>query len=61
MRDGAIHCAGRPEDVLTAETLSTVYGVAVSVERTESGRLTCVPPLRAARPQTFEVHGMDSL
>jgi len=46
MRDGEIIGRGKPEKALTGETLSAVYGVPVSVERTESGRLVCAPSLR---------------
>lgn len=43
MHDGAIHRRGRPEEALTAASLSEVYGVAVMVERTPSGRHVCLP------------------
>jgi len=43
MRDGEIVGRGKPEEALTGQTLSAVYGVPVSVERTESGRLVCAP------------------
>jgi len=46
MRDGQIIQRGQPEEALTGETLGAVYGVPVSVERTESGRLVCAPALR---------------
>jgi iron complex transport system ATP-binding protein len=45
MKAGAILASGRPELVLTSPALSEVYGVPVAVERTESGRLVCLPPL----------------
>lgn len=47
MRDGRIAGRGAPEKALTGESLSAVYGVPVSVERTESGRLVCAPSLRS--------------
>jgi iron complex transport system ATP-binding protein len=50
MRDGEIVGRGKPEEALTGETLSAVYGVPVSVERTESGRLVCAPALRHSAP-----------
>ena len=50
MRDGEIVGRGRPEEALTGETLSAVYGVPVSVERTESGRLVCAPALHYSAP-----------
>lgn len=43
MRGGAIYRRGRPGEALTAETLSTVYGVPVAVELTAGGRQVCVP------------------
>ena len=43
MKDGAIRAQGRTEDVLTSAALSDVYGLPVSVERTGSGRLVCLP------------------
>ncbi len=46
MQNGQIVGGGRPEEALTGKALSAVYGVAVSVERTESGRLVCAPALR---------------
>lgn len=50
MKDGRIVASGKPETVLTSATLSEVYGVSVSVERTESGRLVCLPPLNGRVP-----------
>jgi iron complex transport system ATP-binding protein len=43
MHDGGIYRRGRPEEALTAESLSEVYGVPVLVERTPSGRHVCLP------------------
>ena len=45
MQDGRTVGQGPPEAVLTGPVLSAVYGVAVSVERTESGRTVCAPGL----------------
>jgi len=43
MHDGGIYRRGRPREVLTSESLSTVYDVPVIVERTPGGRHVCVP------------------
>ncbi len=43
MRAGRVFGQGPPEEALTGESLSAVYGVPVTVERTESGRLVCAP------------------
>jgi iron complex transport system ATP-binding protein len=43
MHDGGIIRRGPPEEVLNDEALSEVYGVAVAVERTGSGRRVCLP------------------
>jgi iron complex transport system ATP-binding protein len=43
MRDGALVATGRPSEVLTAEALHAVYGVAVSIERLASGQTVCAP------------------
>jgi iron complex transport system ATP-binding protein len=40
---------GRPEDVLTPETLTRVYGVPVTVERLAQGRSICAPTIIAQR------------
>ena len=45
MHEGAILAEGPPEAVLTADRLAEVYGVAVLVERTTSGRAVCAPSL----------------
>jgi iron complex transport system ATP-binding protein len=45
MHEGAILAEGPPEQVLTPERLSQVYGVPVAVERTLSGRTICAPSL----------------
>ncbi|MFP3921373.1 MAG: ABC transporter ATP-binding protein [Dichotomicrobium sp.] len=50
MRDGRIAGRGAPETALTGESLSAVYGVPVTVERTESGRLVCAPSLGQTGP-----------
>jgi len=42
MHEGVIYRRGTPREVLTSESLSTVYGVPVDVERTPSGRHVCV-------------------
>ena len=47
MREGRVAGRGRPDEALTAAALSEVYGVPVTVERTESGRRVCAPALRA--------------
>ncbi|GMG83130.1 ABC transporter ATP-binding protein [Paralimibaculum aggregatum] len=49
MQGGAIRARGRPEAALTAARLSEVYGVPITVERTESGRLVCAAPLGLRR------------
>jgi iron complex transport system ATP-binding protein len=43
MRDGALLASGDPRDVLTAEQLAAVYGVAITVETLPSGRAVCMP------------------
>ncbi len=45
MKDGTTHATGRAQDVLTGETLSEVYGISVTVEKTASGRMVCLPSL----------------
>lgn len=45
MQDGRTVAQGRPDAVLTGRTLSRVYNVAVTVERTGSGRTVCAPQL----------------
>jgi iron complex transport system ATP-binding protein len=45
MQAGRPVAAGRPEAVLTGPSLSRVYGVAVTVESTQSGRTVCAPQL----------------
>jgi iron complex transport system ATP-binding protein len=44
---GRLFAHGAPNAVLTGETLSQVYGVAVAVEATASGRHAVVPVPRA--------------
>jgi len=46
MHGGGITAQGRPAEVLTGAALSQVYGVPVTVERTESGQTVCRPSLR---------------
>jgi iron complex transport system ATP-binding protein len=41
--DGRLVAYGEPEQILTGELLSSVYGVAVTVERTPCGRALIVP------------------
>jgi len=41
--DGGLAAYGTPAETLTGERLSAVYGVAVTVERTESGRYVVAP------------------
>lgn len=45
MKDGCCYAQGPANDVLTAQTLSAVYGIAISVETTTSGRKVCLPSL----------------
>lgn len=45
MHEGGILAEGPPEQVLTPDRLSQVYGVQVAVERTETGRAVCAPAL----------------
>ncbi|WP_373489493.1 ABC transporter ATP-binding protein [Blastomonas sp.] len=45
MKGGQACAHGPAQDVLTGDTLSTVYGIAVSVETTTSGRKVCLPSL----------------
>ena len=51
MHKGTILADGPPEQVLTPERLSQVYGIAVAVERTQSGSFVCVPSLSAPTPE----------
>jgi len=44
--DGRLAAYGLPDEVLTGERLSAVYGVAVTIERTPSGRAVIVPTTR---------------
>jgi iron complex transport system ATP-binding protein len=41
--DGGLRAIGAPQDVVTAEMLSSIYRTAVIVEDTPSGRRVCVP------------------
>ena len=45
MHAGTILAEGAPARVLTPDRLSRVYGVPVSVERTDTGRTVCAPSL----------------
>jgi iron complex transport system ATP-binding protein len=45
MHQGAILAEGPPDQVLTPDRLTHVYGVPVTVERTGSGRAVCAPSL----------------
>jgi iron complex transport system ATP-binding protein len=51
MHEGAILAEGPPEQVLTPDRLSRVYGVQVAVERTETGRAVCAPSLSNPAPE----------
>ena len=44
--DGRLAAYGPPDETLTGEMLSSVYGVAVIIERTPSGRAVIVPSNR---------------
>lgn len=46
LHDGGLAAPGPPDTVLTAETLSGIYGIPVTLERLRSGRVVCVPELR---------------
>ncbi len=43
MRGGVVLGLGAPQDVLTAASLETVYGVKVALERLPGGQIVCVP------------------
>lgn len=47
MHDGRIVASGTPEDVLVADRLSAVYGVAMSVRQLEGQLTVCVPHYHA--------------
>jgi zinc/manganese transport system ATP-binding protein len=49
---GGTAAAGRPEEVITPETLTRLYGVPIEVVRTPSGRLVVV-----GQPEAPHVHG----
>ncbi len=55
MKDGHIRAEGTPDEVLTGECLSHVYGTAVVVETTTSGRKVCLSPLGTAPMDTRKV------
>ncbi|MFC3127116.1 ABC transporter ATP-binding protein [Pseudoroseomonas globiformis] len=49
LRDGRVQCAGRPEEVLTRDTIQAVFGVAVDVETSQQSRrphIRFLAPLR---------------
>jgi iron complex transport system ATP-binding protein len=48
MHAGRIAAQSAPKAVLTPQRLTEVYGVPVTVERTETGRLVCAPSLARA-------------
>jgi iron complex transport system ATP-binding protein len=50
MHEGGVLADGPPDQVLTGPRLSAVYGVAVKVERTETGRAVCAPSLFDPEP-----------
>jgi len=41
--EGGLRAVGAPQDVVTAEMLSSIYRTEVIVEDTPSGRRVCVP------------------
>jgi iron complex transport system ATP-binding protein len=47
--DGGLRALGTPEEVVTAEALSSVYRTDVRIEKTSSGRRVCVPGWGAPR------------
>ena len=49
MRSGKILASGEPSAVLTAERLSGVYEVKITIERLADGRTICVPDFRRNR------------
>lgn len=55
MRDGAILASGRPEEVITAEGLSSLYGVPIHIARVPSPtsgggpQLVCLPDVRSSK------------
>ena len=53
MKDGGIFRRGPTDEALTDETLSAVYGLPVTVERTSSGRRVCLPALRRQSTATM--------
>jgi iron complex transport system ATP-binding protein len=51
LREGRVHCAGRPKEVLTSVTIQAVYGVAAEVEMSpRHGR----PHIRFLQPEEEE-------
>ena len=47
MQAGRVLARGRPDAALSAQRLTEVYGIPVTVERTTSGRRVCAPSLAA--------------
>ena len=45
LHEGRVRATGAPQDALTADALSAVYGVDVKVEALADGRTVCVPSL----------------
>ena len=45
MHDGAVIAAGPPSEIMTAELLETIYGVAVHPEVLSTGQTVCVPAM----------------
>jgi iron complex transport system ATP-binding protein len=47
--DGGVKTIGKPDEVVTAQTLSALYRTEVEVEETPSGRRVCVPAWQRGR------------
>src|SRR5580692_711774 len=47
--DGGVKMIGKPDEVVTAQTLSALYRTEVEVEETPSGRRVCVPVWQRGR------------
>jgi iron complex transport system ATP-binding protein len=45
LHDGGVLAAGTPAEVLTADHMQRMYGVAVTIERLADGRTVCAPSL----------------
>jgi iron complex transport system ATP-binding protein len=68
LREGRVHCAGRPEEVLTRGTIREVYGVDTEIEMSpHHGRphVRFLPPSRSeaytARPPEFAGTGVPDM